>query len=268
MKVAFIKIIVFTVFILTATFSTCITVLYYQKSQEYSILSQRYVHTQFKFDRLNEILEEKSSHSNKTPTHRDTATHNNNNNNNKNNNNILPPPTEVTLPPQSSDVLILTILKDNTSFGSKRTIKNYIHLIKSFSYNPKKISVGMLISDQNTYDEVQAYWKKSSNLNYFNQIKIFHKLCEGDNSIGRSDRLRHAPSIQKKRRSLLARYRNLLLSLTLGNIGMDVDNILWIDADMAMIPSNIIETFQKTQKKIVTVQYVKNNIILHTFHIQ
>ena len=36
-KVSFIKIIVFTVFILTATFSMCITVLYYQKSQEYSI---------------------------------------------------------------------------------------------------------------------------------------------------------------------------------------------------------------------------------------
>ena len=40
------------------------------------------------------------------------------------------------------------------------------------------------------------------------------------------------------------KYRNLLLTLTLGNIGATVKHVLWIDADMEMIPGNIISTFQ------------------------
>ena len=57
---------------------------------------------------------------------------------------------------KKSDVLVLTILNDFQSFGTKRTIHDYIELLKKFEYDPKKISVGMLITDIHTYEVVEG----------------------------------------------------------------------------------------------------------------
>ena len=255
-----IKIIVFTVFIITITFSSCITILYFQKSQQFSIMNQRYINTRFNLDRMKEIEEERAV----KMYNQNNVTYNNNNKQNvpssrqqiknkKNNDD-----DEEKIP----DVLILTILKDSESFGHRRKIDSYIKMIQRLShkYDPKLISIGMLVSDKSTYEDIEKAWKKPNIANYFNKIKIFHKRLDDESILGgHNDRLRHAAGIQKKRRSILARYRNLLLSMTLGNIGSTVKYVLWIDADMEMIPANIITTFQKTNKKIVTLHTKRNH---------
>lgn len=227
-----VNIIFIAIVVVSVTFSTFITVLYFQKSRDCSVLRQKYVQVRFNLDRMIESADK---------THNNILQHSVNRTsqkasimkNNKNRRQPLRPEATakgVDSLGKTSDVLILTILNDFQSFGKKRTIHDYIELLKRFEYDPKKISVGMLITDLHTYEAVERVWR-TEHSNHFNSVKVFHRDLEGDSSrrIGRSDALRHMPSIQKTRRSLLARYRNTLLSLTLGNLGMRVDRSYIMD---------------------------------------
>ena len=80
-------------------------------------------------------------------------------------------------------------------------------------------------------------------------VRLFHRSLDST-EVARDDAHRHEPSVQKKRRTMLARYRNTLLSLALKETD---DFVLWIDADMKMVPESIISTFISTKKQIVTV---------------
>ena len=251
-----INVVFVTIVVVAVTFSTFITVLYFQKSRDCSVLRQKYVQARFNVERMMETVDKARDHVLPHAKNRTSQTVRIKKKN-ENTRSTLRPEAAKSLG-KKSDVLVLTILNDFQSFGTKRTIHDYIELLKKFEYDPKKISVGMLITDIHTYEVVERVWR-TEHSDHFNAVKVFHRELDGDLShkIGRSDGLRHMPSIQKTRRSLLARYRNTLLSLTLGNLGMYVDHILWVDADMVFIPPTIIQQFKKT-KKIVTLHTKRN----------
>ena len=258
-----INVICVTIVVLAVTFSTFITVLYFQKSRDCSVLRQKYVQARFNLDRVMETMDKVRTHVLPHSKNRTSHTAPIKQKNEKTRSAPRPEAGKTAMGLDSlgkkSDVLVLTILNDFQSFGKKRTINDYIELLKRFEYDPKKISVGMLVTDIRTYEAVERVWR-TEHSNHFDSVKVFHRELDGDLSrrIGRSDGLRHMPSIQKARRSLLARYRNTLLSLTLGNLGMYVEHVLWIDADMQFIPPTIIQQFKKTKKKIVTLHTKRN----------
>jgi hypothetical protein len=146
------------------------------------------------------------------------------------------------------EVLILTVMNDDRSFGGRRTATDFVNLLASFNYAKERTAIGVLCSDRRL--EAHLHDAFSTGDNKYASVQIFYRKLDDAIELGRSDADRHAAFAQKKRRSLLARYRNLLLSLSLSESDRAV---LWIDADMVTIPSNIIEMFQQSNKEIVTV---------------
>ena len=131
-------------------------------------------------------------------------------------------------------VIVLTILKDGQSFGTGRTAEDYARLVSSLDYPDVDLSVGVLASDHEVLQNLRKTFKDFGRR--LKSVSLFHRKLDSDN-IGRDDGQRHAPSIQKKRRTMLARYRNTLISLALGKN----DNfVLWIDADMKKIPEVLL----------------------------
>jgi hypothetical protein len=149
-------------------------------------------------------------------------------------------------------VVILTILKDSSSYGHGRTIKNYMDMIKSIDYPRELLSIEILVSDEQEMENIKSYTRNAKNIREalppFRSILPETRIhfMKDDLSIPRDKR--HDDDIQNSRRSALARIRNRLIDFAnlQGSYG-----VLWIDSDLTYIPSHLLKTILKSNKDIV-----------------
>ncbi|HVB65093.1 MAG TPA: hypothetical protein VNE17_10205 [Nitrolancea sp.] len=126
-------------------------------------------------------------------------------------------------------VLILTPLKNAAS-----SIGRYVRLLQTLTYSHRKISLGFLESDSDddTDDRVRAA------LAGLRREFAAAELWTHDFGFALPDGFqRWEPSIQRKRRAVLARSRNHLLFHAL----RDEEWVLWLDVDITFYPPDIIE---------------------------
>ncbi|HYG82388.1 MAG TPA: hypothetical protein VD861_18470 [Pyrinomonadaceae bacterium] len=136
-------------------------------------------------------------------------------------------------------ILILTPVKD-----AARYLEDYFGALFALTYPPQNISIAFLEGDSadDTYRRLEdalprlqeryasaGLWKKDFNF----------RLPPGVP--------RYAHHLQVRRRTVLARSRNQLLSRAL----RDEDWVLWLDVDVIEYPPDIIETLLATGKEIV-----------------
>ncbi|KNC74580.1 hypothetical protein SARC_12878, partial [Sphaeroforma arctica JP610] len=107
-------------------------------------------------------------------------------------------------------VSINMILKDGHSFGDGRVFNDTLDLIESLDYPKQRLSFNVLISDLEFYEMAEATWPAM--LSELHSVHVTH--CDYGWTTGRSDRERHGALVQKKRRSMLAKYRNILYMRT------------------------------------------------------
>jgi len=142
-------------------------------------------------------------------------------------------------------ILILTPVKD-----AERFLPSYFNRLRKLSYPHDCLSVAFLESDSvdNTHAHIQD--KLPELQSEFAKPGLF-KLDFNYHS----DLPRWEPSQQFKRRSILAKSRNHLLSQALEC----EEWVLWIDADVLSWPDDVIEQLLDTQKDIVVPHCVTEN---------
>ncbi len=142
-------------------------------------------------------------------------------------------------------VLILTPVKN-----AARNIDKHFELLKRLSYPHDRISLGFLDGDSTdgTFELLKA--KASLMQEEFASISLSQRNF-GFNPPGP----RWAPEIQRQRRDILARSRNLLLFSAL----RDQDWVLWIDSDMIDYPTDLIQQLLAAKKSILTPHTVLPN---------
>jgi glycosyltransferase involved in cell wall biosynthesis len=127
-------------------------------------------------------------------------------------------------------VLILTPVKN-----AARYCAGYIEGITRLSYDPRRVSVGVLESDST--DGTATVFKEAldSLSGHFRSCRFF----KHDFGFRVPDGMaRYDSSIQVARRCILARARNQLLFRALE----DHDWVLWLDVDVVEYPEDLIET--------------------------
>jgi len=136
-------------------------------------------------------------------------------------------------------MLILTPVKNAGSF-----LDRYFELLYRLTYPAALISVAFLESDSedNTLQDLQA--RLPGLRERFRRADLFHKNFDFRRS---QDTPRWTPALQLKRRTILARSRNYLLSRALD----EEDWVLWIDVDLVEYPADIIERLLAPGKEIV-----------------
>lgn len=136
-------------------------------------------------------------------------------------------------------VLILTPVKNAEAF-----LEQYFRLLYQLSYPHHLLSIAFLESDSDdlTYQKLDD--KLPELRDCFRAASLFKK----DFSFRiPPHQPRWTPSIQLKRRTIMAKSRNYLLSRAL----QDEDWVLWLDIDLVEYPPDIIERLLATGKEIV-----------------
>ena len=136
-------------------------------------------------------------------------------------------------------VLILTPVKNAEAF-----LEQYFSLLYQLSYPPDLLSIAFLESDSDDHTHQKLNDKLPELRERFRAAKLFKK----DFSFRiPPHQPRWTPSIQLKRRTVMAKSRNYLLSRAL----QDEDWVLWLDIDLVEYPPDIIECLLATGKEIV-----------------
>lgn len=137
----------------------------------------------------------------------------------------------------SEKVLVLTPVKDAEKF-----LPRFFENIKSLTYPHGLISLAFLESDSRDGTYALLEKSESSLKKEFAGVKLFKR----DYAFHPFSR-RWDPRQQFRRRSILAKSRNYLLSAAL----QDEDWVLWIDGDLARWPADIVEQLLSCGKEIV-----------------
>lgn len=153
----------------------------------------------------------------------------------------LRPPRMNALP----SILILTPVKDATA-----CLASYLAGIGRLDYPPGLLSLALLESDSRDhtferFSEALARLDKP-----LDSARIWKRDFGFQIPPGKH---RWDPSIQKQRRSVLARGRNYLLSRALG----EQDWVLWLDVDIIEYPPDLLQRLLATGKDIVQPHCVK-----------
>jgi glycosyltransferase involved in cell wall biosynthesis len=134
-------------------------------------------------------------------------------------------------------VLVLTPVKDAVAH-----LPRYLELLDRIDHDPSRLSLGFLEGDSRdgTHDwlagrlpELQERYRRVT-------------LLRHDHGF-RPEGPRWAPAIQRRRREVLARSRNRLLSGALG----DEDWVLWLDADLVDYPPDLLARLLAAGRDIV-----------------
>lgn len=150
-------------------------------------------------------------------------------------------------------VLLAAIVRDHESWGEKRTFRDFLNMVTQFDYPRELLSVGILVSNEKEYELMKTTLlalnkEQLTNKEYvFTSVKIIHRQM--DMNIPRDTDKRHDPNIQKERRRLLARLRNIALTTALEDTH---DAVFWIDADIIRIPNNLLTKMVLSKRDIIT----------------
>ena len=146
---------------------------------------------------------------------------------------------------QHKSVLILTPVKNAVD-----CLESYLAGIRRLDYPAELLSLGMLESDSSD-GTFERYQTALAGLNgQLNSARIWKKDFGFRIPPGRN---RWDRSLQKQRRSVLARCRNHLLFRALG----DHDWVMWLDADIIDYPADLVQRLLATGKDIVQPHCVK-----------
>ncbi|KAI8343059.1 Anp1-domain-containing protein [Chlamydoabsidia padenii] len=143
-------------------------------------------------------------------------------------------------------VLILTPFKN-----SAQHIGRYFDNLDRLTYPHDHISLGFLVSDSQdgTIELLQQrakdYMQHSQPWQTFHRVNIFQKDFAYELA---SNEDRHAFSVQVKRRQIMAKSRNTLLSAALTQ---EIDWVLWLDGDVVDYPPSLLEELMGLDKDIV-----------------
>lgn len=136
-------------------------------------------------------------------------------------------------------VLVLTPLKDAADCA-----EGYCRLLDALTYPRRLVSVGLLESDSRdgTYEAFRACLSRLA------EGRAGARLWKRDFGFRLPPGVpRWAPAFQLARRAVIARSRNHLLLRALD----DEDWVLWIDADVASYPPDVVERLLATGREIV-----------------
>lgn len=134
-------------------------------------------------------------------------------------------------------VLVLTPMKD-----AARHWPRYRALLERLDYPAERLSLGILEGDSEDGTHALVAAELPAFARRFRSARLFKHDFDF-----RSDRPRWAPEIQPRRRSVLARARNRLLSLALE----DETWVLWLDADLVDYPPDLLRRLLATGKQVV-----------------
>lgn len=145
----------------------------------------------------------------------------------------------------TAHVLILTPFKQSVQF-----IDRFFDNVNKLTYPHHLISLGFLVSDSTDgtieklkeraeFESRAESWKK------FNSIAIFQKDFKFDLA---SSEERHAFEVQVKRRNIMAKSRNTLLSAALND---QHEWVLWLDGDVIEYPETILEEMIDLDKDVL-----------------
>ncbi|KAF7729645.1 Golgi mannosyltransferase complex subunit [Apophysomyces ossiformis] len=143
-------------------------------------------------------------------------------------------------------VLILTPFKESAHY-----IERYFDALNRLTYPHHLISLGFLVSDSRdgTVEKLQSHanlvssqqepWEK------FHRISIFQKDFAFELA---SNEERHKFEVQIKRRQIMAKSRNTLLSATLTE---EIAWVLWLDGDVVDYPPTLLEELISMDKDVL-----------------
>lgn len=134
-------------------------------------------------------------------------------------------------------VLVLTPVKDAVAH-----LPRYLELLGRLDHDPSRLSLGFLEGDSG--DGTHGWL--ADRLPELRQRYRRVALLRHDYGF-RPEGPRWAPDVQRRRRELLARSRNRLLSGALG----DEDWVLWLDADLVDYPPDLLARLLATGRDIV-----------------
>jgi mannan polymerase complexes MNN9 subunit len=142
-------------------------------------------------------------------------------------------------------ILILTPFKQSAQF-----IDQFFDNVNRLTYPHNLISLGFLVSDS-TDGTIEKLRDKAAQANRldewrrFEKISIFQKDYKFELA---SNEDRHAFEVQVKRRNIMAKSRNTLLSSALTELH---DWVLWLDSDVVDYPETILEELIGIDKDII-----------------
>jgi glycosyltransferase involved in cell wall biosynthesis len=138
-----------------------------------------------------------------------------------------------------NNILLLTPVKNCENY-----LETYFHNLYQLNYPHKKISIGLLESDSidNSYFLIKE--KLPDLQKEFAKVILIKKDFDFIIPIGTP---RWSGKYQQKRRTILAKSRNHLLSRAL----TDEDWVLWLDVDLEEYPPDVIQKLLQTGKEIV-----------------
>ncbi len=134
-------------------------------------------------------------------------------------------------------MLILTPVKD-----AAPQLPRYLELVRRLDYDPAKLSLAFLEGDSRDRSYARLSEALPSLQSHFARAEL-HRFDFGF----RFDGPRWAPEIQRRRREIIARSRNRLLAAALRAEAW----VLWLDADLADYPPDLLRRLLATGKDIV-----------------
>jgi hypothetical protein len=142
-------------------------------------------------------------------------------------------------------LLVLTPIKDGCKF-----LPHYFINLFQLQYPHDRISLGFLESDSkdNTFKAIEQ--NLTALRSHFRKVNLYKRDFNFQLTTPRWEN-----SIQIKRRSILAKSRNFLLSKCLD----DEEWVLWLDVDLCSYPAEIIQNLLAVKKEIVTPECVLQN---------
>jgi glycosyltransferase involved in cell wall biosynthesis len=139
-------------------------------------------------------------------------------------------------PNPEPDVLILTPVKD-----ARVHLPRYVELIRRLDYDPARLSLAFLESDSRD-GTAEALAEVSPALPGLARVEL-HTFDFGFHIEGP----RWAAAIQRRRREIIARSRNRLVNAAL----RDEAWVLWLDADLADYPPDLLRRLLAAEKDVV-----------------
>ena len=143
----------------------------------------------------------------------------------------------------ASDLVYLTILNDEHSYGKGRQFQDFIDLLVNQSATASFPSVGLLISGKSELDLVSLFIQANFEKLPFSKLTLIHYPEE---SVTNREN-RKADHLQKDRRRRLAMLRNTLSFIAL----QGEQHVIWIDGDIVGIPSELSQKMINSGKDVV-----------------
>lgn len=166
-----------------------------------------------------------------------------------------------------SEVVILSSIIDQNSFGNEkdRSFKSFLQTLTDINYPKSKVNLGFFVQSKIEFETIKLFtsqyyeaqglpdWLEALDLEKFGKITVLRAPFVERLKIDRNNR--HDESLQRKRRSVIAKVRNFLLNTVVGNEKYS----LFVDSDVIEIPGDLVNYFIKSGKDILVPRVVQGN---------